>query len=445
MKKNWLKVISLVLALCMVFSLAACGGKKNDKAAQQTQQGQTNTDGSNDPSSLSGEIDALLWLSSYPEVINQIKEGFAAKYPNIKVNLTTMTGNSGTENLEPRIASGNMPDVTSVDVSDWYITYTDQGYFGDVSETDAWKNQLDAIKQQWTTPKGIKYGVSYGVAAMFIYYNKDLFAKAGIEKLPTNWEEFLDTCEQLKQAGITPLSWPGGFPNMFGHTFISAGVANSIYRKDPNLREKTLNTEYDYSTPEWVEIFQKNVTLVEKGYVNKGYLSTDYAESVRLFNDDEVAMTFQGSWSAGDILIRDNVGLFLPPWNDPGEEIVGLMGAETGFGIGGTSNVNRELALVFFNFCAFENYENFQNETGTIPIYPLDVVPGCKVDPRLAAGAEEITKLSLTCPLAFQLFPSSVYNAMRMFGQDTLTGAKKPSDVGAVLNPIQKEYIQSKK
>jgi len=427
----------------MIFSLVACGGKK-DNQADQTQKGNTQAEGTKEEQTLSGEIDALLWLSSYPEVINQIREGFSAKYPNIKVNLNTMTGNSGTENLEPRIASGNMPDVTSVDITDWHKTNADKGFFGDISETEAWKNQHDAIKAQWTTPKGLQYGVSYGVAAMFIYYNKDLFEKAKIEKLPTNWEEFLATCEQLKQAGITPLSWPGGFPNMFGHTFISAGVANSIFRKDPKMVDKTLGTEYDYSGPEWVEIFQKNVDLVEKGYVNKGYMSTDYAESVRLFNDDEVAMTFQGSWSAGDVLTRDNVGIFLPPWNEKGESLVGLMGGETGFGIGGTKNVNRDLALVFFNFIAFENYENFQNETGTLPIYPISVVPGCKVDPRLQAAADEITKLELSAPLAFQLFPSAVYNAMRMFGQDTLTGAKKPSDVGAVLNPIQKEYIQSK-
>jgi len=443
MKKTWLKVVSLTLALCMIFSLVACGGKK-DSQADQTQQQDTKAGDSKGEETISGEIDALLWLSSYPEVVNQIREGFAAKYPNVKVNLNTMTGNSGTENLEPRIASGNMPDVTSVDISDWYKSNTEKGYFGDISETDAWKHQLDAIKDQWTTPSGIKYGVSYGVAAMFIYYNKDLFEQAGIKDLPTNWEEFLDTCEQLKQAGITPLSWPGGFPNMFGHTFISAGVANSVYRKDPKMVEKTLGTEYDYSGPDWVEIFQKNVDLVEKGYVNKGYMSTDYAESVRLFNDDEVAMTFQGSWSAGDVLTRDNVGIFLPPWNEKGEDLVGLMGGETGFGIGGTSNVNKELALLFFNFCAFENYENFQNETGTLPIYPISVVPGCKVDPRLQAAADEIANLELSAPLAFQLFPSAVYNAMRMLGQDVLTGAKKPSDVGAVLNPIQKEYIQSK-
>jgi multiple sugar transport system substrate-binding protein len=443
MKKTWLKVLSMVLVLCMLFSLAACGGKK-DTSGQQTKASDTKAEDTKKDAAPSGEIDALLWLSSYPEVVNQIREGFSKKYPNIKVNLNTMTGNSGTENLEPRIASGNMPDVTSVDITDWHKSNVDKGFFGDISETKAWEHQLDAIKAQWTTAKGIKYGVSYGVAAMFIYYNKDLFDKAGIKETPKNWDEFLDTCEKLKNAGITPLSWPGGFPNMFGHTFISAGVANNIFRKDQKLADKTLGGDFDYSGPEWVDIFQKNVDLVNKGYVNKGYMSTDYAESVRLFNDDEVAMTFQGSWSAGDILTRDNVEIFLPPWNKKGEDLVGIMGGETGFGIGGTPNVNKELALVFFEYIAYENYANFQNATGTLPIYPASAVPGTKVDPRLQKAADEITALEISAPLSFQLFPSAVYNAMRTFGQEILTGAKQPSDVGTVLNPIQKEYIQSK-
>ena len=43
------------------------------------------------------------------------------------------------------------------------------------------------------------------------FYNKDLFAKAGITSFPTNWTEFLAACEKLKAAGILPMAYgPGG-------------------------------------------------------------------------------------------------------------------------------------------------------------------------------------------------------------------------------------------
>lgn len=450
-KKMVKRLLAMVLVLCLALPLGACGAAKNESATASTatQAAESNAasdaDSSAQSANLSGEIDALLWLSSYPQAVDTIMAGFNKKYPNIKVNIQMMSGNSTSENLEPRIAAGQMPDVCSVDIGEWYYTNADKGYFQDLSGIQAWESQLDSIKSQWTSPKGVKYGVSYGVAAMFMFYNKDLFAKAGITKTPENWEEFLATCETLKKAGITPLSWPGGYGSMLSNTFISAGIANNIYAKNQDLVQKTLYTELDYGTPEWVDIFQKNVDLVKKGYVNKGYMSTDFAESVRLFTAGEVAMTFQGSWSCVDLLTGDNIDMFIPPWNAKGTQVVGNMAGETGFGMGKSDNVKPELAKALFEYIAFENYANFQNVTGTIPIYPSSVVSGTKVDSRLQAAVDKLTALPLNSPLAFQVFPGAIDAAMMQFGQDVLTGTRKPADLGSVMNPIQKQYIASKK
>lgn len=430
-------LLSIACILSLVLSLAACGNPTKAPASSTS---------ASETEALSGEIDALVWMSSYPTVVDQMMTAFAEKYPDITVNLQMMSGNSTSENLEPRIAASNMPDVTSVDIGEWYYTNADKGFFWDLAGTDAWDNELPSIQSQWTSPKGVKYGVSYGVAAMFMYYNTDLFKEAGITDVPKDWESFLAACATLKAKGITPLSWPGGFANMFGHTFISAGIANLLYKDNQDLVSKTLYSDYDYGTDVWKEIYQKNVDIVKAGYVNDGYMSTDYAESVRLFVDGEVAMTFQGSWSAGDILGNENVGMFIPPWNDKGVQVVGNMAGETGFGMGKNpgDTAYDPAAKAFFDFIAFENYANFQNQTGTIPIYPTSVVSGTKVDPRMQACFDEMAALPLNAPLAFQLFPGSVYTAMLQLGQDVLTGAKTPADVGTVLNPIQKEFMSSK-
>jgi len=450
-KKMLRKVLSMFIVLCLTLPLGACGGaaKNESVAASTSTQAEVATStvatGSTDPTKLSGSIDALLWLSSYPKAADQMIQAFNQKYPDIKVNMQMMSGNTTSENLEPRIAAGNMPDVCSVDIGEWYYNNADKGFFQDLGDTDSWKNQNATVQKQWTSPKGVKYGVSYGVCTTFMFYNKDLFKKAGITKIPENWDEFLATCEQLKKAGITPLSWPGGFANMFSHTFISYGIANNIYANDQNLTNKVLTTDYDYSTPEWTDIFQKNLDLVEKGYVNKGYMSTDFAESVRLFTANKVAMTFQGSWSCGDLLKSDNVDMFIPPWNAKGKQPVGVMAGETGFGMGKSSNVNTECAKAFFDFISFENYAKFQNFTGSIPVYSSDIVPGTKVDPRLQTVFSKLSALPLNCPLAFQILPAPINSAIMQLGQDELTGSKKPADIGTICNPIQKQYIASKK
>lgn len=37
-----------------------------------------------------------------------------------------------------------------------------------------------------------------------VYYNKDVFAQAGITGTPTNWKEFIADAEKIKTAGVTP-------------------------------------------------------------------------------------------------------------------------------------------------------------------------------------------------------------------------------------------------
>ena len=50
-----------------------------------------------------------------------------------------------------------------------------------------------------------------------VWYNKELFEKAGIDAPPATWDEFLADVQKLKDAGITPIAvgekdkWPGMF------------------------------------------------------------------------------------------------------------------------------------------------------------------------------------------------------------------------------------------
>ncbi len=50
-----------------------------------------------------------------------------------------------------------------------------------------------------------------------VYYNKDLFEKAGVE-VPTTWAEFLEVCKTLKENDIQPLALDGAYAAfLFGY------------------------------------------------------------------------------------------------------------------------------------------------------------------------------------------------------------------------------------
>ena len=51
---------------------------------------------------------------------------------------------------------------------------------------------------------GQQYAIPYSVGVVGFWYNKDLFAKAGISSPPKTWPQFLADVAKLKTAGITP-------------------------------------------------------------------------------------------------------------------------------------------------------------------------------------------------------------------------------------------------
>jgi ABC-type glycerol-3-phosphate transport system substrate-binding protein len=128
-----------------------------------------------------------------------------------------------------------------------------------------------------------------------LYYNIDQFEQAGVTSVPTNWQEFLDCCQKLKDAGFQPLAVAGASPNNLGHSFISFGIAHEIVASgyDPNWNTKARDGEYDFSTPEWQSILDKAVVLRDAGYFQRGYESADLYECMRAVTAGEVAMTIR--------------------------------------------------------------------------------------------------------------------------------------------------------
>ena len=104
----------------------------------------------------------------------------------------------------------------------WVGEFAQAGYIkplsetvGDAAKVDGWEgwSQIPEAVQQLGTFEGKKYGVPGGTDGRVLYYNKKLFAQAGLpaDWQPTSWEEILSTATTLKKLpGVTPLQVNGG-------------------------------------------------------------------------------------------------------------------------------------------------------------------------------------------------------------------------------------------
>jgi raffinose/stachyose/melibiose transport system substrate-binding protein len=103
----------------------------------------------------------------------------------------------------------------------------------------------------------------FGTYALF--YNKAMFAKAGVEAPLETWDDLLAACDALKGSGVTPITFGDrdGYSTdnwitlMFGSTFEDGDVA----RVDAG--------ELPYADPKVVGPLQQLVDLRERGCVNE--------------------------------------------------------------------------------------------------------------------------------------------------------------------------------
>ncbi|WP_200905845.1 ABC transporter substrate-binding protein [Caloranaerobacter sp. TR13] len=189
------KLISLVLVLALIGAiLAGCGTSKepqNQETSQKAKKEETVT------ITLGG------WASSPAEtdlLDAQIKE-FEKTHPNIKIEKQVITGDY-LQQMQARIASKTEPDVYYLDVSQ-APTFIEKGV---ILPLDEYLDKEDLKDFEPNLLKGFqKDGKTYGLPkdynTLALFYNKDMFEKAGV-KVPTTWKELEEAAKALTKDGV---------------------------------------------------------------------------------------------------------------------------------------------------------------------------------------------------------------------------------------------------
>jgi ABC-type glycerol-3-phosphate transport system substrate-binding protein len=166
-----------------------------------------------------------------------------------------------------------------------------------------------------------------------VFYNKKLFAQAGLTAAPTTWAQFLQDCAALKAKGITPIELGGNDPFAAGMPLVGA-LSADVLGKDPNWIQERYAGSVKFSDANVVTAATKMRTLVTDGYFENGALNVSYANSITNFNDGKAAMYPMGSWYLGSVPKDqwDNIGVF--PWpTDDGSVVIP-------FSVGGSMAIN---------------------------------------------------------------------------------------------------------
>ncbi|MBO0863936.1 MAG: sugar ABC transporter substrate-binding protein, partial [Mycobacterium sp.] len=224
----------------------------------------------------------------------------------IKVR-TLLSGPGAMQQISTFCAGGKCPDVLMA----WEFSYAelaDRGVLLDLNtmlardRSFAAELKVDSIPLLYDTFtfNGGQYAFPEQWSGNFLFYNKELFAKAGLQPPPVRWEqpwtfdEFLDTAKALTEHHRSGRVTRWGFVDTWAPVYSAGlfGMNNGVPWSSPRMNPTHLN----FDNPAFIEGIQFYADLAHRHNVAPTSSQTQSMSTMDLFSVGRAAMALGGHW-----------------------------------------------------------------------------------------------------------------------------------------------------
>ncbi|MER8183660.1 extracellular solute-binding protein [Kitasatospora sp. NPDC094015] len=305
MKRQFLAALGATVLLATVAGCGSEGPAKKPAAAAP------------DPKTMTGTV--TVWLmneaqTTWPELVQQVNDQFAAKYPKVELRLSYQNWTDKIANLDNAIKAGAAPDVVELGNTET-MKYILGGALAPVERStfdnsDSW---IKGLADTCTYQDKI-YCVPYYAGARVGIYNSQLFQDAtGSAEVPTTEDELFSALDRIQaknkgNAGFSALYLPG--PYWYAAMSYVAAYGGAIARFDSGgVWHGTL------SDPKSQQGVQHFVDLVKK--YNRGDWKVNELNQANVLGHGKAAMLYGNGWEVsvavapitGDPKLKDTVKL----------------------------------------------------------------------------------------------------------------------------------------
>ena len=356
--------------------LAGCGNSADSADAPAADSSESGDNAAATSSDGAEEITWMFWDDlnatedlislGYKDVIDRFNKDYEGKY-----HVTPITTNLEEyyTKLNALVASNETPDCFIVSPGPNLDVYVDPGVAADLTDdlkADGWLDTFNggegAFSQQ--TYDGKIYAVPLNIAAACVFYNTEMFEKAGISTMPTDWDGFIDACDKLQAAGYTPLS-------------ISAGTAWCLSMLAGYLcdAEGVDLDAIDAGTAHWTDanvVAAANKMLELSKYFQPTAAGDTNDVATANFYNEEAAMLIQGSWAIAQINgsnpdFEDKCGVFAFPGTN------GRVIAKSDSLAMSANTEHKDAVLAFMKYFTDDTAQKYTAEVGgKIPVTKVD-------------------------------------------------------------------------
>ncbi|MFF3322182.1 extracellular solute-binding protein [Streptomyces sp. NPDC002889] len=195
MQRRFLGLAAAAAALAMTISLSGCGSSGGSGGEVTLKLVAADYD------VAGGESSKKYWAD--------LTAAFTAQNPGIKVEVQVESWNDVDRKVAEMVKAGNAPDIAQI------------GAYADYAAADKLysADQLLSVPVQanFLTPlvdageqKRVQYGLPFVASTRLLFYNKKLFAQAGITESPRTWDDLRTDAQKLKAN--TDVPYPFALP-----------------------------------------------------------------------------------------------------------------------------------------------------------------------------------------------------------------------------------------
>jgi raffinose/stachyose/melibiose transport system substrate-binding protein len=278
-------------------------------------------------------------------VWQKLADDYMAANPDVTIEITVLENEAFKTKLTTVMQSGEPPDIFQSWGGGVMNEYANAGLLKDITadldaDGGAWRNTFSPGALGVYALDGKNYGVPWDMGMVGFWYNKDLFAQAGIDAPPATWDELLADVEALKAAGITPIALGEGdkWPGHFWFAYLSTRLCGQA-----GFQAAALRSGGSFADPCFVEAGNKIMELNALEPFQEGYLAATYGDEATAVGTGKAAMELMGQWapavqkdnSENKEGIGDKLAWFPFPAVDGGAGAAAdAFGGGNGFGIG---------------------------------------------------------------------------------------------------------------
>lgn len=196
------------------------------------------------------------------------------------------------QGVQTKVASGDKPDLAF-----WQPTASMLTAINAATNLQSLEGApfVSAYKPELANMTGILDGTRYAAlittpAVEGVYYNKDVFARAGITSTPGNWDELLEDARQLKASGVTPFFDFGGGTPWATQWWVQVQLADAA---QSGLWDKVNSGEEKFTDPTIQGAIDTYSGLIGEGLFNADIKTATFEDQGPALLSGEAAMVVQ--------------------------------------------------------------------------------------------------------------------------------------------------------